>query len=95
MPAEESTVSLIKKFFELNPVDAAHSLETLKEEEAVSILQSVSPEIASRAFNSLEPRFAAALLLTLPEETAIQIFGKMAVTRAAELILCVQRRGER
>ncbi len=95
MVPEDSTVSLIKKFFELNPVDAAHSLEALNEEEAVSILKSVSPELASRAFNSLEPRFAADLLLVLPEEIAAKIFGKMMVTRAAELILCVQRKEDR
>ncbi len=95
MAPEDSTVSIIKKFFELNPVDAAHSLETLNEEEALFILKSVSPELASRAFNSLEPHFAAALLFNLPEETAAQIFGKMTVPRAAELILCVQRKEER
>src|SRR3989338_706492 len=95
MAPEDSSVSLIKKFFELNPVDAAHSLETLNEEEAVSILKSVSPELASRAFNSLEHRLAADLLFALPEEIAAEIFGKMAVTRAAELILCVQRKEDR
>ncbi len=89
---EDSTVSLIKKFFELNPTDAAHSLETLSAEEAVSILKSVSPEHASRAFNSLDARFAADLMLNLPEQSAADIFGRMNVTRAAELILCIQRR---
>ncbi|MBI4394948.1 MAG: magnesium transporter [Candidatus Omnitrophica bacterium] len=95
MAPEDSTVSLIKKFFELNPVDAAHSLEALSEEEAVHILKNVSPELSSRAFNSLEPRFAANLLLVLPDEIAAQIFGKMLVTRAAELVLCIQRRDDR
>lgn len=95
MAMEESAVSLIKKFFDLNPVDAAHSLETLSEEEAVFILKGVSPELSSRAFNSLESRFAADLLLRLPEEIAVQIFGKMTVTRAAELILCLQRQEDR
>ena len=95
MAPEDLTVSLIKKFFELNPVDAAHSLEALNEEEAIFILKSVSPELASRAFNFLEPRFAANLLLNSPDEIAVQIFGKMTVTRAAELILCIQRQEDR
>ncbi len=95
MAPENSAVSVIKKFFELNPADAAHSLESLNEEEAIGILNSVSPELASRAFNSLEPHFAANLLLNLPEEAAAQIFGKMVVTRAAELVLCIQRREDR
>ncbi len=95
MAPEDSAVSIINKFFELNPVNAAHSLEALSKEEALFILKSVSPELASRAFNSLEPHFAAALLFSLPEEAAAQIFGKMTVPRAAELILCVQRQEDR
>ena len=95
MANEDSSISLIKKFFELNPVDAAHSLETLNAEEAVSILQTVSAEVASKAFNSIESRFAADLMLNLPEETAANIFGKMNVTRAAELVLCIQRKEDR
>lgn len=95
MAPEDSAVSIIKRFFELNPVDAAHSLETLSEEEALFILKSVSPELASRAFNSLEPHFATALLFNLPEETAVQIFGKMTAPRAAELVLCIQRKEDR
>src|SRR3989338_6251138 len=95
MEAEKSSFSLIKKFFELNPVDAAHSLEALSAEEAVSILESVSPELASRAFNSLDPRFAARLLLELPEDTAARIFGAMTIPSAAEVVLCIQRRNDR
>src|SRR3989338_5992603 len=95
MALEDSSVSLIKKFFELNPVDAAHSLEALGEEKAASILKGVSPELASRAFNSINPRFAASLLEALPEEAAVQILGKMEVTRAAELLLCIQRQENR
>ncbi len=95
MVPEDSTVSIIKKFFELNPTDAAHSLESLSEEEAVVILKSVSPELSSRAFNSLEPHFASNLLSNLPDEIAVQIFGKMTVPRAAELVLCIQRQEER
>ena len=92
---EDSSVALIKKFFELNPVDAAHSLETLKADEAISILKSVSPDLVSRAFNSLDARFAADLILELPDELAAVILGNMNVTRAAELILCIQRQEDR
>ncbi len=92
---EPSSVSLIKKFFELNPTDAAHSLETLNAEEAVSILESVSAESASKAFNALDPRFAADLILRLDDQAAANILGRMNVTRAAELILSIQRREDR
>ena len=95
MALEDSSISLIKKFFELNPVDAAHSLEALGEEKAVSILKGVSIELSSRAFNSINPRFGANLVTNLPEEMAAQILGKMEVTRAAELILCIQRQEDR
>ena len=95
MTPPDSSVSLIKKFFELNPSDAAHSLEALNAEEAVSIINSVSPEHASQAFNSLDPHFAADLMINLPEERAAHIFGRMNMTRAAELILCIQRQEDR
>jgi magnesium transporter len=95
MSLEDSSVSLIKKFFELNPADAAHSLEALGEDKAAAILKGVSPDLASRAFNSINPRFAASLLEALPEETAIQILGKMEVTRAAEALLSIQRQENR
>ncbi len=95
MAPEDSTVSLIKKFFELNPKDAAHSLEALNTEEAVFILKSVSPDSSCHAFDSMEPQFAADLFLALPEDIAASIFGKMLVTRAAELILRVQRQEDR
>ena len=92
---EDSTVSLIKKFFELNPTDAAHSLETLNAKDAVAILKAVSPEHASRAFNSLDAHFAADLMLNLPDQSAADILGKMNVTRAAELTLCIQPQEDR
>lgn len=95
MANEESSASLIKKFFELNPTDAAHSLEALNAEEAVSILQTVSPELASHAFNSLDAHFAADLMLNLPEQAAADILGRMNVTRAAEVILSIQRQEDR
>ncbi len=95
MENEDSSVSFIKKFFELNPTDAAHSLETLNAEEAVSILKSVSSEHASRAFDSLDARFAADLMLNLSEQSAADILGRMNTTRAAELILCIQRQEDR
>lgn len=88
-------ISLIKKFFELNPADAAHALEALSADEAVSVLKSVAPELSSKAFNSLDSRFAADLLLNLPDKIAAGIFGNMNVTRAAELILCIQRNEDR
>jgi len=92
---DDSSASLIKKFFELNPTDAAHSLEALNAEEAVSILKSVSPELASRAFNSLNARFAADLMLNLSNQSAADILARMSVTRAAEVILCIQRKEDR
>jgi magnesium transporter len=92
---EESTVPLVRKFFELNPVDAAHSLEALGAEQALSVLTRVSPELSSRAFDSLEPRFGAHLILNLPQETAAKILAQMSVTRAAELIICIRKLEER
>lgn len=95
MTSEPSTLSLIRKFFELSPVEAAHSLEALDQEEAIEVIKKVSPDLSSRAFDSLEPRFAATLLLELPKDIAARIFDQMTVTRAAELIVCIQRAEDR
>lgn len=90
MTTDPTTVSLIKKFFELNPVEAAHSLESLDEEEASAILVNISPEVAANAFDFLGPHFASKLLQKLPSDVATKILSEMTSSRAAELILCVK-----
>jgi len=93
--SEEEIAALIQDFSRLSPFDAAHRLEALKIEEAACVLVGLKPEPAARAFEFLEPRFAANLLGEIPEKARIQVVGRMAVTRAADVIAAVAREEDR
>ncbi len=79
--------NLIKKFFEHDPLDAAHSLETLDEQEVVSILKKLPVHLAVEAFQFMELRFASGLIMELPEKLLKEVLEKIEVSRVAELFL--------
>lgn len=87
MSEQPVTTSFIRKFFELDPRDAAHNLEALGEEGALSILKKVPTPLAARAFDFMEPRFSSQILLSLPFQDAVDILGRMAFNRATEMVL--------
>jgi magnesium transporter len=75
----------IQKFFELDPADAAHALEGLGDEEAITIVRKVSPPVAAGAFDFLEPHFAGHILLKVEGEAARDILAHMTLARAGEV----------
>ena len=84
MTTKATSINLIKKFFEHDPLDAAHSLETMDEEEVLSILRSLPVHLAVEAFQFMELRFAARLVMNLPEKQLKEIlegFGRRGPTR--------------
>ncbi len=87
MTAQPITTSFIRKFFELDPADAAHNLEALGEDGALVILKKVPSPLAARAFDYLEPHFASQLLQKLEMTDAVDILGRMTMNRAAEVVL--------
>ncbi len=87
MAAQPITTSFIRKFFELDPADAAHNLEALGEDGALFILKKVPSPLAARAFDYLEPHFASQLLQKLEMTDAVDILGRMTMNRAAEVVL--------
>lgn len=87
MSAKFSSSNLIKKFFEHDPLDAAHSLETMEEEEVISILKSLPLHLAVDAFQFMEFRFSSKLIMHLPEKQIKEILEKLEVNRVAELFV--------
>lgn len=82
----------LQEFSKLSPIDAAHSLEELKHTDAIALIESVGVEAAVPAFDHLDTRFAAKLISELSERTASQIFSHMSITRAADLLLALNRK---
>ncbi len=87
MSRQTVTTSFIRKFFELDPRDAAHNLEALGEDDALSILKKVPTPLAAHAFDFLEPHFASQMLLSLVFKDAVDILNRMALNRASEVVL--------
>lgn len=75
MADRDSFVFLLRQFFEKDPLAAARALETIPEEQAVSILQALPDSLAGAVFAHLEIHFAANVLKNLPSdrfETVVQ-----------------------
>ena len=66
MARRGSLLPVVQKFFELDPMSAAHSLETMDEEGAVRVLGSLPSALAAEAFRYLDPGRAAQIIKLLP-----------------------------
>lgn len=78
---------LVRKFFEHDPVAAAHSLETMEKSEAVSVLKAMPPALSAQAFSHLQVGHAAALLKDLPRELFQEILLKLDPQQASVVFL--------
>lgn len=78
---------LVEKFFENDPVRASHTLETLDDDEAVQVLQTLPTSLAAEAFRILNDPLAAKLLEKLPIDLFIDIVEKLDAEKAASLLL--------
>lgn len=63
---QASRLPIIQKYFESNPMAAAHALETVGEEEAIEALKALPPLLAVKAVKHLNDSYAAQLLQRLP-----------------------------
>ena len=66
MPA--TLIPLAEKYFEKDPVSAAHSIESMAEDRALAILKTLAPRLSAKVFTHLQPHYAAGLLPNLPPE---------------------------
>jgi magnesium transporter len=78
---------LIKKFFEHDPVQAAHSLELLGVKEAVGVLKSLPASMASQIFPLLSIEHASNLVKDVPPETFKAIVEKIAPQQGAAIFV--------
>jgi magnesium transporter len=78
---------LVKKYFETDPVAAAHSLETMSEEEAVLVLKALPPSLSAQAFPCLQVNYAAALLKEIPPSLFGQIIDKLDPQQGAAIFM--------
>ena len=78
MPEEKVNPSpFINKFFEHDPETSAHILETMDEDEAISILKALPPSLTAEVCKHLNVDQAAHLLCEVPNETFEGIVEKL------------------
>lgn len=64
--SENALLPIVHKYFEKDPIAAAHTLETVDEDQALEILKAVPPKMAGEAVKHLPAGFAALLMQRLP-----------------------------
>ena len=77
MSARTSLLPIVRKYFEDDPLAAAHSLEAMSVEEAINVLKALPPTLSAQAFPYLQAGYAAALLNEIPEELCKNIVEKL------------------
>lgn len=78
---------LVKKYFEADPLSAAHSLEAMTEPEAVAVLKAIPPALAADALPHLQPSLAASLAQHLPANNFRAIIERLNPQQAATIFL--------
>lgn len=76
---------LVRKYIEEDPVAAAHTLETLQEEEAVDVLKALSGEEAGELIRYFNDPYAARLLQMLPYPLFKSIVEELHSEKAAAI----------
>ncbi len=89
MPTRTPLLPLVQKFFETDAVTAAHSLETMEEAEALSVLMALPPPLSAQAFRYLPVRQAGALLREVPPDLFKQIVERLDTQQGAAILLNV------
>ncbi len=87
MRSHTPLLPIVRKYFEDDPRKAAHSLETLSEEEAVRVLKTLPSVLSSQAFPYLQDHYAAALLKEIPQDLFNQIVEKLDPQQGARIFI--------
>lgn len=85
--SDEAFVPLIHKYFETDPMTAAHHLETLDDEQASEVLRSIPPLLAARVVQHLPDGVAAVLLQKVPQEHFKEIVDNLDSQDAANIFM--------
>ena len=78
---------IVQKYFESDPIAAAHSLETMDEDDAIEILKTIPAHLATDAIRYLNDALAARLLAKLPSSLLKKISNSLESQQAANIFL--------
>jgi len=82
-----SLLPIVQKYFETDPLAAAHTLETMTEAEAASVLKTLPSTLSARVFPFLQVTYAASLLTAVPPSTFKDIVEKLEPQQGASLFI--------
>lgn len=85
MTRQAFLLPLVKHIFEDDPAAAARHLEAMSEHEAVAVLKTLSPTIATNVVPHLRANYAAALLEDVPHDLFSHIISHIDPQKAAEI----------
>lgn len=86
MTTRTPLLPLVQKFFESDPVAAAHSLETMDEAQALSVLKALPASLSAQAFRHLQVSFVATLLREVPPDLFAEIVRRLDAQQGAALL---------
>jgi magnesium transporter len=87
MATQTPLLPLVQIFFESDPAAAAHSLETMEEEEAISVLKALPLSLSAEAFRHLQASYAGALLKEVPPDLFKQVVEKLDPQQSAVILV--------
>lgn len=96
MNKKTTLLPIVRHFFDVDPIQAAHTLEGLPEAAAVEVLKGLSPTLAAKAFPHLSTPLAASLAQVMPEPLFHDIISRLTPEQGADLFTHLpaeQRRG--
>jgi len=85
MPKNNALLPIAQKYFERDPVAAAHALEAMGSGEAVEVLKTIPVAMASEAMKHVNDAYAAVLLRKMPRSFFIRIANNLDVRQAANI----------
>ncbi|MBP9733056.1 MAG: magnesium transporter [Candidatus Omnitrophica bacterium] len=86
MAKQSLLLPLVRKYFESDPVAAAHQIEVMDESEAVDVLRALPPALSTTVVAHLQANYAAALLTKVPEATFREIAERADARHAAAIL---------
>jgi len=87
MATISSLLPLVRKYFEDDPIQAAHSLETLNEDEVVEVLNSLPSNVSAEVIQHLHEPFAARVLQRTSRELFKSIVEKLSAQQGAAIFM--------
>lgn len=87
MPHRSVLIPLVQKFFEHDPIAAAHSLETMKESDAIKVLRALPAGLTAEVFRFFNANHAAELIKDVSPDVFREIIEKLEPRQGASLFM--------